>query len=180
MIRLPIKTYLHKYLCQEIGAEKIEIKKISAADIDSNIKRWQYLLSKNLFPYLTHSTGFQGDPKRILNSPYTLIAVMPSDKMIRHKRLDITSQGITKVNECIQGEFYKDLFAELDLCLVEKKRIDHKIIDFMNKYDINEDDIRFDSLKKAHYRSRIKEGNNFEKVEPYCVVDLFFGNRLVQ
>lgn len=74
--------------------------------------------------------------------------------------LHINDVNVARVNEFLDFIFRKELFARLDM-LQERGEVKRKsgkvkaeIVGFMQKYDITEEDLTLDALKKSYYRYR--------------------------
>jgi len=78
----------------------------------------------------------------------------------------------------------EELAMKMDEAIANKKRHDKAILEFMNQYNFDEDDIRFDSLKKRMYRERVKIAEKIylaNNLKPTSgVLNLSFGDRLIQ
>lgn len=180
-MRIPIKTYLFKYLKVQIGAEKFVLRRISVSEANTKELIWQQRLSKLIFPLITTGEGYKADDIKFKN--YTLVGVFLSDTLINHKRAAISEKGVNLINAQLYQWFMDDMFDCLDESISNGKRMDLQILEFMNRYDLDDEDIRFDSLKKNFYRDR---KTNSEKVfkkpstTAQIVLDFGFSEKLIQ
>lgn len=150
---------------------------------NGNIIHIQREISKTLYPFL--NTRDQWKTENLAKQyKYTLISLQLMDYLANHKRLFISTLGVIKFNERLDQLMVEDLMNRLDLSISNKKRHDETFLQFMAECSIDEDDIRFDSLKKRCYRERVKLkekiflGNNLSRT--YGVLDLSFTEKLVQ
>jgi hypothetical protein len=180
-MRIPIKTYLHKYLLNQLGTEKFILQKYSNCNTSTRELLWQKRLSDLIFPLLITGNGYK--PEEIGFKNFVYMAVFPSNTAIREKRMSISSKGVQCINNALYTWFMEDLQEFCDEALSTNQRIDMRILKFMSDYNIDEDDIRFDSLKKNYYRERVKTSQKiFTKnyATAQLVLDLSFSNKLIQ
>ena len=186
VIKIPIRVHLLKYLRGKVGADKLDIKHINQMELfadQSDIIFIQRELSKNIYPFI--NTTHNWKPEHLgVKYKFGMVALNLKDYLINSKKLFISYDGVKKLNESLYDLMMNELMGLLDESIVNKTRHDEAIINFMNKYEIDEDDIRFDSLKRKCYRERARLAeqifleNNLKMTSG--VIDLSFGNNLVQ
>jgi hypothetical protein len=156
LVRIPLRIHLLKYLKAKVGADKLEIRHFNQLEMfqdQSDIIYIQRQLSKTLYPFL--NTEHQWEKSQLGNQgKYALIGLNLKDYLISTRRIYISIQGVIKFNDCVDNIMLKEMIALIDTAISKKERQDLCILDFMAKYQIDEDDIRFDSLKKRAYRER--------------------------
>lgn len=188
IIKIPVRVHLLKYLSGKVGAEKIEIQHISQQQMfasESHVIDIQQKLSKTIFPFLNTDQRNQWQMHQLNGKgKYSLVALSFKDYLIDRKRVFISLQGVNKLNDLIDGMMYAELMGIMDYTISAKERHDKAILDFMNKYLIDEDDIKFDSIKKRCYRERLKIQDkiylNKNLAGMPAILDLSFANKLVQ
>lgn len=186
IIKIPIRTHLLKYLKTKIGSEKLKLKhyfQIELFEEQSEIIFLQKQISRALYPFLT--TQHQWRPDQLGKTiKYSMIALSLNEYLTDSRRIYISYKGVLKLNEVIDELMLGELINSLDMAIYDRKRQDQVILDFMAKYTFDEDDIRFDSLKKRCYRerSRLKEKLFLDKNLKVStgVLDLSFGERYIQ
>lgn len=106
---------------------------------------------------------------------------VPSDSMIKRGRMYLSIQAVHRLNDLLRTEMMSELGMMVDKAISEKRRIDLTILDFMNQYNIDEEDIRFDSLKKSLYRERLVFAPPIEnnKDEHIGYVDLTYHSKMI-
>jgi hypothetical protein len=180
-MRIPIKTYLFKYLSAQLGTDKFVLKQIPAAGANTNELLWQKRLSELIFPLVTTDHPYKPDELKLKN--YTIISMHPTDWLVNNKRLFISERGVRIINSELYNWFMEDLCECLDEAISNRQRIDLRIIQFMDRFNINEDDIRLDSLKRNYHRERTKTNEKISKNNlgvTQLVLDLSFSNKLIQ
>lgn len=154
MIRIPVKKHLFKYLSAKVKADKIEIKAPTQLEIFENPElRLRKVIAHSINPMLRVDGGFKLTDFKY--PKYELVLFVPSDAMIARKRVFLPKQAVYRLNEVLRLEFLTEVGMEVDRAISTGKRIDLTILDFMARYDIDEEDIRFDSIKKSLYRDRL-------------------------
>lgn len=186
VVRIPIKMHLLKYLRNKVGADKLEIKHYNQTEMfaeESDVIYIQRELSKTIYPFL--NTKIHWHQKQLdKQGNFGVVALNLKDYLVNSKRLCISIEGVKKFNSCIDSIMLKELITITDKAIAENQRQDNAIIDFMTRYQIDEDDIRFDSLKKRCYRERVKFA---EKIflsknvnNKVGVLDLSFSTKFIQ
>ena len=115
---------------------------------------WPKRLSDLIFPFLNSESNY--DLEKLRFQKYAYAGLSLSDKMYNTRRVCISTHGVLKINDSIYEQFMADLTSHVDTRRLQKVKSADAIIEFMNIYDIDEDDIRFDSLKKNEYRERVR------------------------
>jgi hypothetical protein len=178
MIRIPVKNHLHKYLSAKVNAEKIEIKAPTQLEIFENPQlRLRKVIAHCITPMLRVDGGFK--LTEIKYPSYKLVLFVPSDSMIARKRVFLPIQAVHRLNELLRLEFLSDVGMEVDKAISEGKRIDLTILDFMAKYDIDEEDIRFDSIKKSLYRDRLTFHRETQTDSNIGMLDLTYHKKMI-
>lgn len=180
-MRIPIKTYLHKYLLKQIGSDKLVLQKITTHQSITQDLLWQKRLSDLIFPLLTTGHGYKTDEIEFKN--YVFMAIHPNTTALRDKKISISAKGVKCLNNAVYGWFMEDLQEYCDEALSKSQRIDLRILQFMADHNIDEEDIRFDSLKKNYYRERVKTSQKIftkNSSTAQLVLDLSFSNKLIQ
>lgn len=184
-ILIPIKKYLAQYLRSAIGTEYLELKKVTAFDAFLNADNIKVVIQKELsetiFPLLC-STKSNELEKYMDNERYTVLGLKLTDKMMNTKRVYLRDCSIGLINKKVNDIMKSELMPLVFEAKQDKARIDHVILNFMNKHEIDEDMIRYDSLKKMVYRDcNIMASTFFMKKLPNAkfVLDLYFANQLV-
>jgi hypothetical protein len=186
LVRIPVRIHLLKYLKAKVGADKLEIRHFNQMEMfadQSDIIFLQRQLSKTLYPFL--NTEVQWEQSQLGNQgKYGIIGLNLKDYLINSRRIYISIQGVIKFNDCIDQIMLKEMIANIDKAISEKQRQDHTILEFMAKYQIDEDDIRFDSLKKRAYRERKRLAEKIFLDKNLkgsgAVLDLSFAERFIQ
>lgn len=142
-IKIPAQAYLKKYLLHELGGEPIRI---------SNKDRFgaflQRLLQRNAA--IRHSYSEPQD---------TIIQFeLPWDYLTRNG-CQVTHEAVHRFKQFLREEFYSSLKNYLDAATLYNPDllIRQGIEDFMDRYDLTEDDISYEALKKHYYRARKKQ-----------------------
>lgn len=186
LVKIPVRTHLLKYLKYRIGSDRLEIKHYCQMELfeeKGNIIHIQRELSKTLYPFLNTKSHWDSSELCSRNK-YAIVGLELKNYLINSKRLNISTIGVTKFNEKLEELLFEDLLSRLDLSIFKNARHDKTILEFMAICQIDEDDIRFDSLKKRCYRMRLKFqekkflNNNLARTE--AVLDLSFGERYIQ
>lgn len=185
-VLIPIKKYLAQYLRSAIGAEYLELKKVTAFDAFLNADNIKVVIQKELsetiFPLLC-STKSNEVEKYMENERYTVLGLKLTDKMMNTKRVYLRDCSIGLINKVVNDIMKSELMPLVFEAKQDKVRIDHVILNFMNKHNIDEDMIRYDSLKKMVYRDcNIMASTFFMKKLPNAkfVLDLSFDNKIVE
>lgn len=186
IIKIPIRAHLLKYLKTKIGSEKLNLKhyfQVELFEDQSEMIFIQKQISRALYPFLT--TQHQWRPEQLgKNVKYNLIALNLKEYLTDSRRIYISYKGVLVLNEVIDELMVGELLNSLDMAIYDRKRQDQVILDFMAKHAFDEDDIRFDSLKKRCYRerTRLKEKLFLEKNLKVStgVLDLSFGERYIK
>jgi hypothetical protein len=188
IIKIPVRVHLLKYLSGKVGGDKIEIQHVSQQQMfinESRVIEIQMKLSRVIFPFLNTDHRNQWQMQQLNGKgKYSLVALAFRDYLVDRKRVFISLQGVNKLNDLLDAMMYEELMGIMDTTISNKERHDKAILDFMNKYLIDEDDIRFDSIKKRLYRERLKINDkiylNKNLAGMPAILDLSFGNKLVQ
>lgn len=185
-IRIPIKTYLVKYLIARLGKDSLELKRVSAFEValsEDNIKaNLQKQISDVIFPMLKSSGNYDLN-QYVDNKTYTIVGLTLTDSLMKLKKVCLRPKAITIINDVIynimMGELMNRVFEAID----QEQRLDNIILGFMCECNIDEDDIKFDSLKKNCYRKRAELAEKiFHKnsTTAHAVLNLSFGNKLIR
>ncbi len=163
MIRVPIKSYLRKFLIGKIQKEKIQLRKITDAEIskETNLTRQVELMYEQKIANIFFGVGLfktkQGYndlvKKHRLND---YIGIQISDNMVREKYIYIDMRSVCLMNSYIYDWFVYDLQVFCDGVLSADGKFQDAIIEYMNKYDIEFEDITFEAMKRCYYRNRQK------------------------
>jgi hypothetical protein len=186
LVRIPVRIHLLKYLKAKVGADKLEIRHFNQLEMfadQSDIIYIQRQLSKTLYPFL--NTEHQWSSDQLGNQgKYGIIGLNLKDYLIDSRRIYISILGVIKFNDSIDQIMLKEMITLLDKAISEKQRQDHTILEFMAKYQIDEDDIRFDSLKKRAYRERKRLAEKLFLERNLkgtgAVLDLSFSEKFIQ
>lgn len=178
MIRIPVKTHLVKYLSAKVQADKIEIKTPTQLEIFENPElRLRKVIAHSINPMLRSDGGFK--LADIKYPKYELVLFVPSDSMIARKRVFLPIQAVHRLNELLRLEFLTEVGMEVDKAISTGKRIDLTILDFMARYDIDEEDIRFDSIKKSLYRDRLTFHREVPQDANIGTLDLTYNKKMI-
>jgi hypothetical protein len=186
-IRIPIRIHLLKYLRGKANGEQIRIQHYSQLELfeqDSAVIALQRDLARTIYPFL--NTTYQWEQAQIRNKlvKYGLISFELKEYLVHSKKLFISFKGVMALNDFIDNLMVEELAMKMDEAIANKKRHDKAILEFMNQYNFDEDDIRFDSLKKRMYRERVKIAEKIylsNNLKPTSgVLNLSFGDRLIQ
>jgi hypothetical protein len=186
-IRIPIKNYLLKYLLSELGMETLELRRISAfeAALSENNKRAmiQKEMSECIFPLLQSRESFSLD-EYINDNNYSIVGLKLSENMLAQKRVCLRKKSIVKINDRIYRIMMAELMDRVYQAIDDEARLDNIILGFMAQHSIDEDDIRFDSLKKNCYRERLRIAETlFNKnniVTAHAVLNLSFTKKIIK
>lgn len=186
-IRIPIKTFLLKYLLSELGKDTLELKRINAfeAALSENNKKAsiQKELSDCIFPMLQSREAFNLE-EFLSNPKYTIVGLKLTNSMLSQKKVCLRKHAIIKINDKVYCMMMADLMERVYKAIDDEVRLDNIILGFMSEHGIDEDDIRFDSLKKNCYRERIRiaeklfDKNNFTTA--HAVLNLSFTDKLIK
>ncbi len=176
MIRIPIKTHLFKFLVKKLPIEKLQITKPIITG-DDPLEHYNRIAYKCLNPFLRCDNGF--NLSNITFKHYELILFIPSDGMIQRGRVHLAEKGVYMLNDVLRNEFIAECRMWVDKAISDNSRHDLAILNFMDMYGIDDEEIRFDSLKKALYRDRLNfvKNNNNPEVN-IGVIDLAFQKKL--
>jgi hypothetical protein len=186
LVKIPVRSHLLKFLKYKIGSDRLEIKHYSQLELfeeKGNIIYLQRELSKTLYPFINTKKHWE-ESELCSRYKYSIIGLELKNYLINQKRLSISTVGVIKFNEKIEDMFYEELISRLDIAISNHKRHDEVIFEFMAACLIDEDDIRFDSLKKRCWRMRTKFKeqiflhNNLARTG--AVLDLSFTDKYVQ
>jgi hypothetical protein len=186
IIKIPIRVHLLKYLRGKIGSDRLEIKhyyQVEMFEDQSEIIHIQKEISRAIYPFLTTKHHWRQDQLGKTIS-YGMIALGLKDYLVTTKRIQLSYLGVLKLNSTIDEMMLQELIGKIDVAIAEKKPHDKTILEFMMKYNFDEDDIRYDSLKKRIYRerARLAEKLFLEKNLKVSegVLDLSFGDKYLQ
>lgn len=186
IIRIPIRIHLLKYLRGKVGAEQVKIQhysQLSLFEADSPVAQLQADLSKTIYPFLNTNYAWEDIQVKNKLNKYGLISLELKDYLVSTKKIFLSFKGVVALNDLIDAMMVEELSDLIDSTIANHKRQDIAILEFMNKYSIDEDDIRFDSLKKRIYRERLKQTAKIfiskNLAASSGVLSLSFGERLV-
>jgi len=186
IIKIPIRVHLLKYLRGKIGSDKLEIKhfyQVEMFEDQSEIIFIQKQISRAIYPFLTTKHHWRQDQLGKTIS-YGMISLGLKEYLVSTKRIQLSYLGVLKLNSTIDEMMLAELIGNIDKAISEKRQHDKTILDFMMKYNFDEDDIRFDSLKKRIYRERARLAEkifldkNLKVSE--AILDLSFGDKYMQ
>ena len=187
IIRIPIRIHLLKYLRGKAKGEQIRIQHHSQLELfeeDSPVIALQRDLARTIYPFLNTDNTWEKSQLLTRREKYGLVSMQLKDYLVHSKKVFISYRGIMELNEFIDTMMVEELASRLDESIANRKRHDKTILDFMNEYGFDEDDIRFDSLKKRIYRERVRIAEkiylskNLKGTE--AILDLSFADRLIQ
>ena len=84
------------------------------------------------------------------------ITIKLSSEYLRENRFYLNDKRINKIDVLLKGIFEEKLIDHLDLTCNGKGDIKDNIIKFMNRLNLTEEDIAYDSLRKIYFRHRKK------------------------
>lgn len=166
IIRLPVKPFIQKYLTRQFGTEL-------------------RLSDKNYFSILV--TGLlrkfeKGDP--VIQRPNSKIIdginfvgynIFIGDSTFKDRGAFISTKDILFLNEALDNMICRAMYDWIYSPASPHKEVDYNIIAFREMYDISEDELPFDNLKRWFYRERqrMDKRKNFyiEKREEQLVID---------
>lgn len=188
IIRIPIRSHLLKYLSNKIGGDKINIQHVSQQELfvdESEVIYLQRELGRCIYPFLRTNDKKQWKPQQLnKKEKHNLIALTFKDYLIDRKRVFISIDGVREVNYLLDKLMYAELIQISDRCIVNGARKKDAIIDFMNKYLIDEEDITVDSIRKRLWRENValREKlylhNNLHVLG--ATLDLSFGEQMIE
>ena len=171
-ITIPIKPHLKKMIART--------KKVDPFTISMGKCFYSGIIYQ---PLLKHSIRVKAkDTKKFTEQ---LPIVIPSD-LAKENRFTWDARTLAFIDSALSGIFEDKLFMYLDDNCFEKGDIQTYINRFMDNYDITEDDIQYETLKKMYYRKRksanLKDDVNFRAkqkkqqptiIQPQQGLDLF-------
>jgi hypothetical protein len=159
IIRIPIRSHLLKYLSCKIGGEKINIQHVGQQELfvnESEVIHIQRELARSIYPFLVTNDRAQWKPAQLnKKEKHNLVALAFKDYLVDRKRVFISIDGVREVNYMLDKLMYGELIQINDSSIVNGARKKDAIIDFMNKYKIDEDDITIDSIRKRLWRENV-------------------------
>jgi hypothetical protein len=142
-IKIPAQSYLKKYLLHELGPEPIRI---------SNKDRFGAFLRRLLQRNAAIRHSYHDPQEAVIEFQ------LPWDYLTRNG-CQVTREAVHRFKQFVREDFYRSLKNYLDAATLYNSDllIRQAIEDFMDRYELNEDDISYEALKKHYYRARKKE-----------------------
>ena len=96
------------------------------------------------------------DSKEVKTSYTDKISIEFSDYFSSHSGLFISNKNIALLNTAIKDDFEKSLFNHIMVNIASNKEleIETEILKYLAYFNINEEELKLDSLKKSFYRWR--------------------------
>lgn len=184
-IQIPIKKHLLKYLISVLGCDTLELKKMNSFEAflskDNKVCAIQKKLSDCIFPLMQCHKGFEA--KKYDLKKYQFISLKVTNKMFAMQRFYIDENGVNTINYLIKKIMMDELMDMVFEAIDDNKRLDLIILGFMAQHNIDEEqDIKFDSLKRNCFRERKKIIESFpDKHLPATslVLNLSFAKTLI-
>jgi hypothetical protein len=159
-ILLPVKAHVKKYLEVQYGKE-----------MDLNDRGIMALLVRSLLRHHKKQDPATVRPsqKLIDNKKYFPYPVYIGDKIVRSNGLYLDNETIKKFNESVDDAIREEMFWWCQHPGSIDHIVDFDIVRFRDKYNMTEDDLPFDNLKKWYYRERkrlLDRGRIEKRFEP--------------
>lgn len=149
-ILLPVKAHILKYLVQTYG-HNLEVSSRGYAPflILSLLEK-----HKKLDPAIVRPSQ-----KLIDNKYYFGYPVYIGDSELNSKGAYISTYNIKRFNDCMDDLFREDMYRFCNHHKSIDNIVDYDILRFREMYNISEDELPFDNLKRWYYRERIRISN---------------------
>lgn len=138
-IKVPVDTYLAKYMKGKLGGHPYHLKKESATSI---------MIIGLLHPRTQdHLRGYTSSYRPNDHFVFTI----SESTLAKTFNCSINEQNFLLVTRMMKQQFYADLYLFLESRMNTGARIviKHSIFEFLNKYDIGEEDLRYDTVRRA-------------------------------
>ena len=169
MIRVPIKSYLKKFLIYQLQEDVITLKKITHIDIEKckdETQREKLVRLKQITDIIcgvgliTSNQSYYKEPT-IYND---FIGLELTGRMKRTGQLYVNYQAVNTMNERIYKWFCYDITSYLDSEVSDNVKLKNAIYDVMNKYNIQLEELGFDGLRKMYDRNRGRALKNVSEI----------------
>lgn len=145
-VKIPIKKYLKKFIAKTHETEPFVISTgkchFSALIMDPIKKDY-------------HKTFLKPD-----GSDYTDLSVMIP---LNERKFTVDKETILRINQRLKSMFDQQLFDMVSIYNQKKGNIFDGIQEFVDYYNISEDDLKFETIVKKYYRARLPEKPKKEK-----------------
>jgi hypothetical protein len=154
-IAIPVKPYVMKYLIHKYSSDTI------------TFKRNDHIHSTFLSLLQRPSKEYAHKKYKKVEGPNVKFVISMSLK--RNVGCVLPEENIRHFNFFIDYLIKHEFFDFVDSKIEEGVRTKNAIDAFMDKYDLGEDDIKFETLKKSYYRYEIEK--NQKNVSGNCPVN---------
>lgn len=146
-VTVPVHSHIKKYLLHRFNSTTGRIT--ASTQIGYGITILKIFQKKSPF-----------DSKEVKVSYAEKISIEFSDYFSSHSGLYISNKNIALLNQAIKDDFEKSLFNHIMINIASNKdlEIETEILKYLAYFNINEEELKLDSLKKSFYRWR-KERN---------------------
>lgn len=145
-IKIPVQYYLKKYLSKKVEVTPFQLSNkgchISALILEP--------LAKDFYP-----------KREPLDPKYNdFIEFEMNSSIVNEKRFQIDAKIVYRINKLLRDKFNDEFFHWVNQIRESTKKtgeeieINGAIHQFMEYYDLHEDDIQFETLKKIYWRER--------------------------
>jgi hypothetical protein len=147
IIRLPVKPFIKKYLNRQFGKElKLSDPNFFSGLIKGNLKKFEKgnpIVQRN-------------NNKLIDGINFLGYDIFIGEGIYRERGAFIATKDILFINEAIDNLICRSMYDWIYSPASPHKEVDYNIIAFRDMYDISEDELPFDNLKRWFYRERIR------------------------
>lgn len=144
-VTVPVHSFIKKYLLHRFNSTTGRIT--ATTQVGYGISILKIFQKKTPF-----------DSKDVKITYFDMITIEFSDYFSSQSGLYISNKNIALLNAAIKDDFEEALFNHVMINLISDKEleIEKEILKFLAYFNINEDDLKLDTLKKSFYRWRIK------------------------
>ena len=156
MLRVPIKSYLRKFIIGKLESESIILRKITDNEIenehdeDKKVNLIHCQRVGNIIFGIGLFKSKQAYYDKILRVKYNdYIGIDLNDNMLRKKLIYIDMRAVYNMNDRLYDWFVYDFILFMDAYISNKGKFQDGIIEFMSIYNLEFEDIGFEALKRA-------------------------------
>ena len=156
IIQIPIKPHLKKYLYFKLGTKK-NIIQISTSDpINFGFAVLSLTLRKNEYLYYCDKKKFTNFINSLDRNCFITISIGPY--YIQSAGLFFTDQKIFYLNKFIEKQFRNELYSNVNWSYVKDPKTvkEYDLEDLINFFNINEDEIKKESIVRDFHRNTQK------------------------
>ena len=135
VVRIPLKSFLHKYLSKSWGTAPLALQKNDKLHREI-FRAIQVFAPENLSK----------------NEHQHFLAIELTDFLLAKKRIYVSQAAANRLNKLFIGMMYAEFYAYMNAA--SEQKLIEKIYAFMDMYDINEDEVKADTLKRSYHRYR--------------------------